>query len=471
MKFLLVLIFFFTTLNSNFLFTQNINSFSYVNNHDPIDHYNFVKKLNQFNVIKKDKDYKIRFDSVYFSNLSGLEDKEFYQFINEENIENDFYYSYSNDKFIPNSYFSFDFNDNNLLTHISYSKPWDGDTIIPGENRTNWIRKATYNQNNKVKHYSYFVPTENGEEFLLSTYDHIYNNAGNLVELHYYSYESGEWTLTDINYYIYNNNTLVEILDKDKDDNGLWFTQDSIAYQYYPDGNLKSTTRYSNLDLEDYFFSRSFIYEYNDQGQLTGNHRYETLKWEGQTSKDINKTYHTYDSLGNLILSENYDSSETHGLRIFSDEHYTYNLDFQSSETQLPRQNPFSFNDHILDKSSIYPIKTYERYGYEQGENPQLIDKEEYFYSDISTSVQESPLLVFPVSISPNPAKDYIHFSFDKNISDCNLSVANIHGQRVEYKQSVSSDSRIDISDLPSGVYVYQISSRIGIACGQFVKL
>ncbi|MBT8232028.1 MAG: T9SS type A sorting domain-containing protein [Saprospiraceae bacterium] len=472
MKFLSFILVFHLIINCNILSGQDILQDLDLDKFDPIEYLNIVNKLNQpRTVIKNNKNHKIKIDSVYYSINSGIEGREYYQFNIEENIELDFYYLYKDEKFDPWTYFIFDYNENNQLTTISYTNPWDGDLNIPGDNKLNWIRRAEYNKDNKVKLYSFYVPTEDGKEFLYNQYDHIYNKRGHLSELLYYSYGNGKLNLTDIYYYNYKDDLLVEIIDKIKLVDDSWVTEDSIVYKYYADDKLKTRTRYYGKEIgRSDNFNVELKYEYNDLGQLVGDHEYRNSEKEnGGKSVIINKAYHTYDNLGNRILTEHFDSTNHHGLVITNEELYTYNLDYASEETQLPKPNPFYYNEDIIERSPIYPIKLYERYAYEQGYDRTLADKEEYFYSDIMTSTNTAPEPT--VSVYPNPVGDKIQLTFDNKISDCEILIMDLNGARVMDVHGFRSGNSIDVSVLPSGVYFYQLRSGDGVGSGRFIKL
>jgi len=367
---------------------QNKNNLNLQEVLSPIRHYNPIESQNKSSSKLEFRNKKyISVDSVIFSGKDEPRTLIKYSFDTLNNSDHAFYFSYSENVFNPLSYFQFDFDKENILHNITYCKPWDGNYDVPGNNEVNWIRRATYNEDSKVKLYSYFLPHE-GEEFLINEYDHYYDDNGNLSELHYHSYLSGNWALTNIWFYRYNKNLLSEAIKKIKDENGSWVTTDSTTYEYYSDSKLKTSSRQTDMNIQNGSIRVfTFLYEYNEIGQLTGRHRYNSVERDGDISVDIDKSYNYYDNLGNLILTESFDSSETYGLIILDEEHFTYNLEYTSQQTQLPKPNAFYFNEDILNRSPLYPIKTYERYVFDDiWQNPILFESEEYFYSEIETS-------------------------------------------------------------------------------------
>jgi|GEM_PF-3466565 len=473
MKKLLIISAFFLAYNCNILLGQTIAQAHDYNDFDPIEHYKFVEKLNKSNLSTNLRNAKkIKIDSVTYYDSPDPSGRIFFDFNVANNNETSFYYFYRGGGFDANSYFELEYDSKNLLTQINYTKPWDGNLNVPGENEVTWIRKATYDRDDKVKLYSYYLPTEDGGEFLLSTYDHLYNSDGKLSELLYYSYEDGGLKLQDHTYYHYEKDLLKEVIDKTKNEDELWVTQDSTVYQYYPNLNLKSITNYYGKDIgRNDNFNITYLYEYNNENQLVGDHVYRNSEYDdGELRITRFITYNNYDPLGNLILSTNYTSFTLTDSIISSEEYYTYNLDFTSAETQFPKPNAFYFNQDILDRSPVYPIKTYERYGYEQGENPGLEDREEYFYSDIKTSTQEDLVTQLSISIFPNPAGDFVQVHFDNNSLPCDISITDVNGKRVVDVQDYRSGHDIDVAELEAGVYFYQVKHKDGQASGQFVK-
>lgn len=92
-----------------------------------------------------------------------------------------------------------------------------------------------------------------------------------------------------------------------------------------------------------------------------------------------------------------------------------------------------------------------------------------YNFTNITTSIKESDDARIDVKLYPNPADDLIQFSFDGSTTDINaISIVNLQGQIV---RKVSIDSRsADITDLNSGVYFINISSKEGSTIRKFVK-
>jgi hypothetical protein len=86
------------------------------------------------------------------------------------------------------------------------------------------------------------------------------------------------------------------------------------------------------------------------------------------------------------------------------------------------------------------------------------------FINDNFTGVQENTLKGNDgISISPNPAKDYITVDLSfLRMQESEIKIFNIYGERVLVAQTPSSELRIDVSSLPEGIYFVRIGEKIG---------
>ncbi|MCQ2322456.1 MAG: T9SS type A sorting domain-containing protein, partial [Bacteroidales bacterium] len=67
-----------------------------------------------------------------------------------------------------------------------------------------------------------------------------------------------------------------------------------------------------------------------------------------------------------------------------------------------------------------------------------------------------------------NPATDALHLNIDENAT---LSITDIQGRRLLEKNVSKGDNEIDISELSSGMYIYQVSGdNSENKIGKFIK-
>ena len=72
--------------------------------------------------------------------------------------------------------------------------------------------------------------------------------------------------------------------------------------------------------------------------------------------------------------------------------------------------------------------------------------------------------------IYPNPARNKLHIEFNEPLlNPAEINLFNLTGKQV-LSSIISGNSTIDISNLPSGVYVYSINSGDVISRGKLIK-
>lgn len=73
------------------------------------------------------------------------------------------------------------------------------------------------------------------------------------------------------------------------------------------------------------------------------------------------------------------------------------------------------------------------------------------------------------ISLYPNPANDVINISVQGNNNDMNARIYNVSGQMV-YQTAVQSNSSINISNLPSGMYYIKLDGETANGMQKFIK-
>ena len=82
-------------------------------------------------------------------------------------------------------------------------------------------------------------------------------------------------------------------------------------------------------------------------------------------------------------------------------------------------------------------------------------------------SVEDVPVPRLEISIYPNPASTHITIEIPYQGQ---LSVLNLQGQELIIHQIEEQKTRIDISTLPSGVYLVKVTGEKGVQVVKFVK-
>lgn len=77
----------------------------------------------------------------------------------------------------------------------------------------------------------------------------------------------------------------------------------------------------------------------------------------------------------------------------------------------------------------------------------------------------------FKVSVFPNPGKEKIHFIFNKNINQANLTLVNVLGQVVKTIEINNAyQLQLDVSDLQNGIYMVNIEQEGFVKALKWIK-
>jgi hypothetical protein len=94
-------------------------------------------------------------------------------------------------------------------------------------------------------------------------------------------------------------------------------------------------------------------------------------------------------------------------------------------------------------------------------------------YFDLVTGVTETPATGFELSglsMAPNPANDKITISLLAITSNTRLSIFNVSGEKVLERQLIFTETQLDISTLPRGVYFVRVRNEKMVEVGKMVK-
>ena len=87
---------------------------------------------------------------------------------------------------------------------------------------------------------------------------------------------------------------------------------------------------------------------------------------------------------------------------------------------------------------------------------------------NIQSALATEDFSVAKLVVYPNPVKDVLNVSFDEKIS--NVTVYNILGQQVIYKQINANEAIIDVSELGTGNYFLKVESGEGMKTYKVIK-
>jgi hypothetical protein len=240
----------------------------------------------------------------------------------------------------------------------------------------------------------------------------------------------------------------------------------SYKYEYTYDANNNLTSEiYSWWDtgINAWRYNYRYEYTYDANNNLTSE---IYSNWDaGINAWIFNYKYeYTYDANNNMT-SEIYSWWDT-GINawIFNFKYgYTYNLEVNVSEIIAPEW----YYDYVYP--SIYNELLTEIYYSWDGTDFTINSKETFYYSDIVGINEIIDNSIF--TIYPNPANDYIMINV--GLSNMNeIQIFNVYGQCVMSvdTQNNISEYRLDISNLPAGMYFIRITNDKNNIAKRFVK-
>jgi len=302
------------------------------------------------------------------------------------------------------------------------------------------------------------------------------------------NWDTNSWIFLLKGEYTYdaNNNLITEIVSNWDTNTTNWIYNSKYEYTYDTNNNLTTIIRsYWNTTIWIYNYKYEYTYD-------TNNNKTSEIDsdWDASTNSWIyNYKYeYTYDASNNLTseIHSNWDTSINSWINYYKYE-YTYdsnnnktseiysNWDTSTNSWIYNSKDEYTYDlavsiDNVLVPwtESNYPILSVSHYNYD-GIDFVLYEKDIYYYSDI-TGINEV-IDNYNVSIYPNPANDnlIINTTINENL---NIEIYTIKGQSVmstEYSNN-ASEMRVDISQLPAGMYFIRIANDQNNITKKFVK-
>ena len=297
-----------------------------------------------------------------------------------------------------------------------------------------------------------------------SLYEYTYDANNNLTSeiVSHWDISTNSWIFSSKYEYTYdaNNNVTTRIYSYWDTSTTSWINSSKYEYTYDANNNVTSEI-YSLWDTSTTSWINYYKYEYTYDANNNLTSEIYSL-WDTSTTSWINsyKYEYTYDT-NNNVTSEIYsywDTSTTSWIFADKDE-YTYDLTVSIDNVLAP------YNMYV---GSNNPILSYFNYNY-NGSDFVLDMKEIYYYSDI-TGINEFTD-DYNVSIYPNPANDYLMINTTIN-ENLKIEIYTIRGQNVMSTECTNniSQMRIDISQLPAGIYFIRIANNQNNITKKFVK-
>lgn len=151
------------------------------------------------------------------------------------------------------------------------------------------------------------------------------------------------------------------------------------------------------------------------------------------------------------------------GATITSHETHEYSWNCKNKDGAIVNDGNYSVNIEYADNDSQGPIAKID---FTKGDTSQITPADESYYknmkvkynSDIS-SVSEIDNINLNFVINPNPATNYLQVSVSNN-NIYEIEIININGKTIFSGNNYNSNTRLDISEIETGVYFIFVKSN-----------
>ena len=431
----------FTYDNMNRLISDVYNNFNYpANSWDPHFKWTYEYSNNGFRTT----------ETFYRWNVSTKSWGEEYLLVTEQDIkENLTLDEYSRWNLETNSWEGFTKNtytfddDNNMQSSIYFhwsDTDWD------------WIKEQkteyTYNSEGQNTIKKYYDWVNNNDWHISNEYKYFYNDAGKIAIDSSFSYfYSSTPQLYSLVLYTYDNTgrLLVKNRFSEESINGDLILTDSTCYQYLDNGlsNIEYYYNY-NSDSLSWELYRKEKNRYNQNGNQTLYENYflnrETGNLEGSS-----KYEREFDNHGNVITSKSYNwlVSDTIWNGNFG-YIYTYDYNYLAKDILVP----YVGSNEIHKTISSTPLE------FVDGEWLEMETRTYHYSGNILLAIDA--LNQFQLDVLPNPANNFINFEGLE--AGASIRILNTNGNII-LESDISENQQLSVSELPVGVYFYQITN------------
>ena len=299
-----------------------------------------------------------------------------------------------------------------------------------------------------------------------------YNSKGNIdreIETGW-NEEENLWEV-DLKWeYTYDDNdNIVEVIRTSfNEDENLWENRTKWSSTYDTEGNIVegvSSEWASSTEGYKWVIRRKTVYYYYINGLDSMWIDYKQFSGMTTELSEDSKREYTYDFNGNPFteINSNWNRDENQWEYKSKYEH-NYDSDYTFSELIVP-----GYDYLITDQSHLVVNKPFENKYYLIEDGDWYLDgKETYHYSTVSSvSVLDTELGEF--NVFPNPAADIVNLNLKNKINVAIFELYDTQGKKLISKK-IGNNDQINIENLNSGVYIYNVNTSGIVQNGKLIK-
>jgi len=356
------------------------------------------------------------------------------------------------------------------LTNFGRYPSINQDVTFPEVNPI-FLAEYTYNEDdNLVEYQSRTIEAIMGN-YISTKLIYSYDQNGKLIEYNFYI-NSSDTLFNSLNVkYNYEDTILTSVILKDFSPSGFLNFLDSTSINYDTELRISISEKYRTVD-HSYFepiHHKEFIY--NDEGHISEvvgfyNIDHDTNEW--RRKERIKYHYTPNDDLLRISINDS-DPPFEFDEQIYQTS-FEYDEDIRADNIKMPMSRP-TLNYSEEPSRNINHMLTEELNLYDSYLSGIELDyKISYYYSQMTTSINQSHLDNKTVAVFPNPTSDFISLNISECFEPVEVTIFDYSGRSVINTNLISGDV-IDISELLPGNYLCQIKLESEFFIRPFSKL
>jgi hypothetical protein len=372
-----------------------------------------------------------------------------YKYDNQNNLTHELSQYYVDDNWWDSKQYIYTYDDRkNLLSDTE--QYWDYD-----EWRNRNVYNYGYDNRNNLTLYMY--EREYNYNLILDIYyESKYDDNNNEIECLYKTRHSGSNVLKNSKLHLLhydNNNNCTEIEGFTYNTSDEWSTSTKTIYTYNDNNNCTSEIEYNwsnnawvNFLKIEYFYYPNYSLSY-----------YILSIWFSTEWMEFRKQEYVYDIHNNVIENIIMDNFLTDGVK------YVY--EFDDNNNGIKEELFFGANNTWWNVTFTANIPYNNNMSVFNSEYSCIHIELSYTKTPKPAGIEEVGQSTQEITIYPNPSKDYINISVENDEIE-NVQIYNLTGKLVKQEKS----NKININDLPTGMYIIKVETDSGNCIKKVIK-